>query len=86
MPKSFKELEESPSPTAAELIETMDDYANGGWAISARVVISLTNRIELSAEQRTTIRELAQAGFTNQDSRNETEAAREYRNVADRLR
>ena len=49
--KSFSELDETSSVSSAELIETMRDYAEGGWAIYPPTVVNLITRCKPSERE-----------------------------------
>jgi len=50
MIKSFKELEETNTPDPNDVIDTMEDYAKSGAAISGRVVVDVINKAGLSRD------------------------------------
>jgi uncharacterized FlgJ-related protein len=64
---SFAELEQKKEVTAEELIQTLQNYAEGGWAISARVVNSIIDRVELSPQDRAELRKIAGKGMDVQE-------------------
>ncbi len=66
-PASFAELEQKENVTAQELIETLRSYAEGGWAVSARVVNSIIDRVELSPQDRAELKRIAERGMDVQE-------------------
>ena len=84
-PATFAELEAKENVSATELIDTLKDYAEGGWVIADRVVLSLIRRTKLTDNERETIKQLAQKGADLQAERRETKSAKEYQAVVDQM-
>lgn len=84
-PATFAELEKKQRVSAAELINTLKDYAEGGWAISDRVVLSLIRRTKLTGGERAAIKNLLQKGVDLQFAHQDTRSATEYQNVLDQM-
>lgn len=86
MVKTFAELEGSESVTFEELQACLEDYAVGGWAISARVVIKIVDKVDPSLEQLNELSKSALGGFDNQSNRRQTKTADEYWSLLRHLR
>lgn len=76
--KTFAELEKEEKPSASSVLETLEDYASGGWAIVPRVVLGVIHNAGLNREELKKAREYLQIGYDIQNNRSEEKAAREY--------
>lgn len=86
--RSFARLEAQEIVTAAELIETLEDYAQGA-AIIGRVVNEIINRTTLATEDVRRLIEIADHGAQKQfarQSKSSAKEAREYTSVAAHLK
>jgi argonaute-like protein implicated in RNA metabolism and viral defense len=84
-PATFDELEKKKDVSADELIATLKDYAEGGWAINDKVVLTLIRRTKLKEDEREIIKDLAKKGAELQDARSEVESRDEYVNIIDHI-
>lgn len=79
--KTFAELEQAENVTFEELSASLEDYAAGGWGISARVVKKLVDKLDPSTEDLDILVASTCKGFNNQANRREIEAAGEYQDL-----
>ncbi|MEI8339785.1 MAG: hypothetical protein WCF94_03945 [bacterium] len=82
---AFAELESKKKVTSAELIATMKNYVDGGWAISSRVVISLIDRVILTNTEKHLLAGYAENGAADQMERGHSKDAHEHKMVLARL-
>lgn len=64
--RSFAELERDKKVTAAQIRETLEDYAATRSGINSRVVISLLKKVHLSSADRDALVESAKKGMEQQ--------------------
>lgn len=83
---SFAVLEQQPHVTVEELITTLSNYADGGSAILARVVIALIDRVgSLSSDQERLLFDACQRGARTQRELFHRKEVVEYAAVMQRL-
>ena len=68
-PATFAELYEQEVVTAPELLETMDDYAHGGWAINGPTALKIALRTEMTSAEYEQLLAHAMAGVDAQEQR-----------------
>ncbi len=84
--RSFRELEGSEEVTINDLRDCLRDYAEGGWAISAEVVIAIIGRVKnLNEESRSHLIASAIKGAQIQQKMNFPKDEREYKIVIKHL-
>jgi hypothetical protein len=76
--RTFAELEEQKRPRAKSVLDTLHYYAHNGSSIAPRVVLQVIQKAGLSRTELKSARRHLQAGYDNQNKRNEDIAAREY--------
>ncbi len=87
MAKEFIELDKAEQVTPAELIETLADYAGGGWAISFRVARGILERMpKLAIDEASSLIKAAEVGQNKQEERHQHRAAYEYKQLANYIR
>ncbi len=60
---SFLELSRRKSPKPEMLIATLRDYAEGGWSIDARTVITIIDKTPLTPAERRELISISQTGI-----------------------
>jgi hypothetical protein len=78
---SFDELEKKDQVSADELKQFLREYAEGGWAINARGVKSLIDRVTLTQEDLMEMTEIANRGIEVQERKQLEKEKGEYQQV-----
>ena len=76
-PATFAELDVQETVTAPELLETLEDYATGGWAINGPVTLRIAQRTAMTQDQFQALYTHALAGVEAQEQRLQHGAQRE---------
>ncbi len=83
--RSFAQLEEADTVTPTELEETLKEYVDGGWAISARATTNVIRKANPNHAEKMKLIELAKQGAVNQQKRGCTKEVDVYTSVANYL-
>ena len=83
--RTFADLEKSPQVSAQELREVLEDYAQSGACIAARVVIALIEKCSLTVADKAVLVMSARKGMRSQAARNFSREAAEYEKVIQHL-
>ena len=82
---TLAELAELNNPPAESVLETLEDYATGGWEVRVPVVLSIINQAGFTRDELVQARQYAIKGRDVQRDRLNTEAEEEYSRVAARI-
>ena len=82
---TLAELAELNNPPAESVLETLEDYATGGWEVRVPVVLSIINQAGLTRDELIQARQYALTGQDRQHKMLQPEAEEEYSRVAARI-